>query len=85
MRDDLRQQQSKTTDFPIRSLWRYRRDEFILTNCFQADDISSGSHNVIDSNNDDDDDDDDGEAADMEEFEESGMLEMVDPVSQLIN
>lgn len=38
------------------------------------------SHNIIDSNNDDD-DDDEGEAADMEEFEESGMLEMVDPVS----
>lgn len=40
------------------------------------------SQNIIDSNNDDEDDDDDGEAADMEEFEESGMLEMVDPVRQ---
>lgn len=52
--------------------------------CFQMDDLSGGndnSHNLIDSNNEDDDDDDDGEAADMEEFEESGMLEMVDPVS----
>ncbi len=42
---------------------------------------NDNSHNIIDSNNDEDDDDDDGEAADMEEFEESGMLEMVDPVS----
>ncbi|XP_037047228.1 ubiquitin-like-conjugating enzyme ATG3 [Bradysia coprophila] len=51
----------------------------------KADDISSGSHNVMDSNNDDDDDDDDdGEAADMEEFEESGMLEMVDPATAII-
>lgn len=30
-----------------------------------------------------DDEDDDGEAVDMEEFEESGMLEMVDPVSRI--
>lgn len=29
-------------------------------------------------------DDDDEEAADMEDFEESGMLEMVDPVSENI-
>lgn len=42
---------------------------------------NDNSHNIMDSNNEDDDDDDDGEAADMEEFEESGMLEMVDPVS----
>lgn len=40
---------------------------------------NDNSHNIIDSNNEDD-GDDDGEAADMEEFEESGMLEMVDPV-----
>lgn len=31
-------------------------------------------------NNDDDDDDDDGSAADMEEFERSGMLEEGDKV-----
>lgn len=38
-----------------------------------------------DNNADDDngDDDDEGEAADMEDFEESGMLEMVDPVCNL--
>lgn len=29
-------------------------------------------------------DDDDEEAADMEDFEESGMLEMVDPVSHFV-
>lgn len=29
------------------------------------------------------DDDDDEEAADMEDFEESGMLDMVDPVKSL--
>lgn len=40
---------------------------------------NDNSRNIIDSNNEDD-GDDDGEAADMEEFEESGMLEMVDPV-----
>lgn len=33
---------------------------------------------------DDDEDDDDDEAADMEEFEESGMLEMVDPVRLIL-
>lgn len=43
---------------------------------------NDNSHNIMDSNNEDD-DDDDGEAADMEEFEESGQLEMVDPVSFL--
>lgn len=32
----------------------------------------------------DDDDDDDGEAGDMEEFEESGMLELVDPCTATI-
>lgn len=50
----------------------------------QIDDMSTendNSHNIIDSN--EDDGDDDGEAADMEEFEESGMLEMVDPVGLL--
>lgn len=60
-----------------------RRNIDNIVSLFQADDISGDSHNVMDSNNgdEDDDDDDDGEAADMEEFEESGMLEMVDPVS----
>lgn len=49
--------------------------------CQQIDELAADEDNTQNDAVDDDDDDDDGEAADMEEFEESGMLEMVDPVS----
>lgn len=49
-----------------------------------ADDHPQNGGSKSNSGGDDDDEDEDGEAGDMEEFEESGQLEMVDPCTATI-
>lgn len=53
--------------------------EMTLDNNRNDDDDDDGG-DMENNSADNDNDEDDGEAADMEDFEESGMLEMVDPV-----
>lgn len=50
----------------------------------EAADTGDSDDGAADGGDDDEDEDDEGEAEDMEQFQESGLLDEVDPVSSVL-